>query len=269
MDEKALEKIIESSRYEFLIERKEEINSVLTSLLRYITNGRKEDFEVIYKFFHILKGASGILNENQLSEIALNMQEILDEKESESFLDDQTIIILVKNLGEVLNLINQSLEKHGDKNISLAELQNNDLENSKEGQTKPHMEGEKKRDLKQKKILVVDDVALIVNLIKTRLSYLGYEIEHAKDGEEALEKISLFKPDLVLLDIMLPKLTGIEVLKRMKQKESLKGTKVIMLSAKSKDKDVLDSIRIGANDFITKPFSLEVLEEKIKLILQN
>ena len=121
----------------------------------------------------------------------------------------------------------------------------------------------------RRKILIVDDVVLIANLIKTRLANLDYEIEFAKDGDEALEKIGSFKPDLVLLDIMLPKVSGIDVLKQIKADESLEYVKIIMLSAKSKDKDIIECIRLGADDFMTKPFSLEVLEEKIKALLRN
>lgn len=98
---------------------------------------------------------------------------------------------------------------------------------------------------------------------------MDYEIEFAKDGDEALEKIASFKPDLVLLDIMLPKVSGIDVLKQIKADESLEYVKIIMLSAKSKDKDIIECIRLGADDFMTKPFSLEVLEEKIKALLRN
>ncbi|MCC5912253.1 MAG: response regulator [Clostridiaceae bacterium] len=120
---------------------------------------------------------------------------------------------------------------------------------------------------RQKRILVVDDVTLIANLIKTRLAYLEYDIEHAKDGEEALRKIKTFQPDVVLLDIMLPKIIGTEVLKRIKEDPSLKKLKIIMMSAKNKEKDIVQSFQLGANDYITKPFSLEVLEEKIKKVL--
>ncbi len=79
----------------------------------------------------------------------------------------------------------------------------------------------------------------------------------------------MFKPNLILLDIMLPKLSGVEVLKRIKEDKSNQYIKIIILSAKSKDKDILECIRLGADDFMTKPFSLEVLEEKIKALLRN
>ncbi len=126
----------------------------------------------------------------------------------------------------------------------------------------PEKKGKSKR-----KILIVDDARLIANLIKTRLAYLNYEIAHALDGEEALRMVGEFKPDLVLLDIMLPKVTGTEVLKSLKGDPEYKHLKIIMISAKNKEKDILSNIRLGADDFITKPFSLEVLEEKIKKLL--
>ena len=68
---------------------------------------------------------------------------------------------------------------------------------------------------------------------------------------------------------MLPKLSGVEVLKRIKEDKSNQYIKIIILSAKTKDKDILECIRLGADDFMTKPFSLEVLEEKIKALLRN
>ena len=118
-----------------------------------------------------------------------------------------------------------------------------------------------------RKILIVDDARLIANLIKTRLSYLNYEIAHALDGEEALGMVEDFKPDLILLDIMLPKITGTEVLKKLKGDPKYKELKIIMISAKNKERDILNNIRLGADEFITKPFSLELLEEKIKKLI--
>lgn len=118
--------------------------------------------------------------------------------------------------------------------------------------------------LKSKRILVVDDSPFILELIRNRLTHLGYELDYAEDGEEALEKIKSFQPELILLDLMLPKLNGLEVIKRMN--EEIQGEKppIIVVSAKSKEKDIVSSFSLGAKDFITKPFSLEVMEEKIK-----
>lgn len=157
-----------------------------------------------------------------------------------------------------------------DPNVSMRELvekADEALYRAKEKGRNQTIYAPNKKEQRKRKILIVDDTLLIANLIKTRLAYLNYEIAHAQDGEEALEMIRKFPPDLVLLDIMLPKLTGTEVLKRLKGDPDYRDLKIIMISAKNKEKDILSNIRLGANDFITKPFSLEILEEKIKKLL--
>lgn len=111
-----------------------------------------------------------------------------------------------------------------------------------------------------KKILVVDDSIFMVNLIKTRLEHLGYEVKSASDGEEALHSIKAFEPDLMLLDLMLPKISGMEVLRRVSE-DSLN---VIVVSSKNREHDKFSSLQLGAKAFVTKPFELEDLEEKIK-----
>lgn len=119
------------------------------------------------------------------------------------------------------------------------------------------------------RILVVDDEVFLANIIKTRLNYLGYKVTHAKDGFEALEQLDKQTFDLMLLDIMLPKINGIEVLKRTRSQEIHEDVKIIMLSAKQKSTAMLETLKLGADDFIEKPFSIEVLEQKIKKMLRN
>lgn len=119
------------------------------------------------------------------------------------------------------------------------------------------------------KILVVDDEILLANIIKTRLGYLGYEVDYVKDGQEALNKLRQNHYDLVLLDIMLPKVTGIEVLKTFKNGNFHSEPKIVMISGKQSESAVMESLRLGADDFFKKPLSLEVLEHKIKKILTS
>lgn len=119
------------------------------------------------------------------------------------------------------------------------------------------------------KILVVDDETLLANIIRTRLGYLGYEVDYAKDGQEALVKLAQDVYDLILLDIMLPKVTGIEVLKTFKNRNNDSDSKIIMISGKHSEAAVLESLKLGADDFFKKPFSLDVLEHKIKKILTS
>ncbi|SDC41752.1 diguanylate cyclase (GGDEF) domain-containing protein [Pelagirhabdus alkalitolerans] len=120
-----------------------------------------------------------------------------------------------------------------------------------------------------KKILVVDDELLLANIIKTRLNYLGYVVDYARDGQEALSKISEKTYDLMLLDIMLPKMTGIEVLKKIEKFCQKDNLKIIMLSGKRSESTMIESLKLGADDYLEKPFSLDLLEHKIKKILVN
>lgn len=262
MDKGILEQLLESSRHQFLKDRKKDLYNVLKSLAYFSFSPEKNDFEVVYNFFHILKGAGG-LNLNRLSDIGSEAQELLYEVEEENNISDNTLVKLIKLIGEVIKIIDERLGSYEDDVEQLSEEKKNEeiiisrLSNNNQSYNA------------RKRILIVDDVILISNLIKTRISNLDYEIEVAKDGEEALEKIALFKPNLILLDIMLPKLSGVEVLKRIKEDKSNQYIKIIILSAKTKDKDILECIRLGADDFMTKPFSLEVLEEKIKALLRN
>ena len=262
MDKGILEQLLESSRHQFLKDRKKDLHNVLKSLAYFSFSPEKNDFEVVYNFFHILKGAAG-LNLNRLSDIGSEAQELLYEVEEENNISDNTLVKLIKLIGEVIKIIDERLGSYEDDVEQLSEEKKNEeiiisrLSNNNQSYNA------------RKRILIVDDVILISNLIKTRISNLDYEIEVAKDGEEALEKIALFKPNLILLDIMLPKLSGVEVLKRIKEDKSNQYIKIIILSAKTKDKDILECIRLGADDFMTKPFSLEVLEEKIKALLRN
>jgi len=107
----------------------------------------------------------------------------------------------------------------------------------------------------------------LTNIIKTRLGYLGYDVDYAKDGQEALDKLGQQEYDLVLLDIMLPKVTGIEVLKRIRTVSLNVNPKIIMISGKRSESTVMESLKLGADDYFEKPFSLDVLEHKIKKIL--
>lgn len=110
------------------------------------------------------------------------------------------------------------------------------------------------------KILIVDDDPFNLDLLEQELTDQGYAIERANDGEEALEKVESFLPDVILLDYMMPKMNGIEVVKRLKQNESTKGIPVILLTAKGSLEDKVRGLDAGADDYVVKPFdSFELL----------
>lgn len=118
-------------------------------------------------------------------------------------------------------------------------------------------------------ILVVEDEESIRTLITLNLQAAGYMVEEAKDGTQALEKVKAVKPDLVLLDWMLPGLDGLDVLRSLKADPAFATLPVIMLTAKSEEHDIVLGLEMGATDYITKPFSNKVLIARIRSILRR
>lgn len=112
-----------------------------------------------------------------------------------------------------------------------------------------------------KKILVVDDEKPIADILKFNLEKEGYSVELAYDGQEALEKTQRVNPDLILLDIMLPKIDGFAVCKKIRQNIQ---TPIIMLTAKEEEVDKVLGLELGADDYITKPFGMRELIARIK-----
>ena len=109
------------------------------------------------------------------------------------------------------------------------------------------------------KILVVDDEPTIVRLMEFILARQGHEMLVAVNGEEALEKIQAHKPDLVLLDIMMPRIDGYEVARRVRADGETAHLPIIMLSAKAQEADIRKGMEVGVNEYITKPFSPDQL----------
>ena len=117
-----------------------------------------------------------------------------------------------------------------------------------------------------KKILVVDDEKPISDIIKFNLEKEGYEVVVAFDGEEALEKVESEKPDLLVLDLMLPKIDGLEVAKQVRAKYT---TPIIMATAKNSELDKVLGLELGADDYVTKPFSNRELVARVKANLRR
>ncbi len=117
------------------------------------------------------------------------------------------------------------------------------------------------------KILVVDDEIYIVHILDFSLGIEGYEVMTALDGEQALAKVAQDRPDLIVLDIMMPKLDGYETCKALKQNPATHDIPVILLSAKGRNVDQKVGFEVGADDYITKPFSPRKLVERINAIL--
>ncbi|MFN8391583.1 MAG: response regulator transcription factor [Bdellovibrionota bacterium] len=118
--------------------------------------------------------------------------------------------------------------------------------------------------MSEKVVLVVEDDADILELIRYNLSKEGLTVETVMTGEQGLEKAKLLRPDLVLLDIMLPGMDGLEVCRALKQDSGTRQIPVIMLTAKGEESDVVRGLELGADDYITKPFSPKILAARVR-----
>jgi DNA-binding response OmpR family regulator len=119
----------------------------------------------------------------------------------------------------------------------------------------------------KKKILVVEDEESILRLQTILLTLKGYEVEGVMDGQAALESVAAMKPDLVLLDIMLPKIDGFEVCRQLKANDETRHIPVIMLTAKKSKEDLLMGEQVGADGYITKPYKSAMVIETIQRFL--
>lgn len=122
------------------------------------------------------------------------------------------------------------------------------------------------------RILIVDDEPINLEFFDVMLSKLGFTVEKAGDGEAALEKLRAVSPDLVLLDNLMPKLTGWEVTRRLKQDKAYRrwrDTPIIMFTAMSDVKDRIDGLEMGVDDYITKPFNFSEVLARIRAVLRN
>ena len=120
------------------------------------------------------------------------------------------------------------------------------------------------------RVLVVDDEEHITELVSMGLGYNGFDVERVATGRAALDSVDKRRPDLIVLDVMLPDLDGFEVTRRLRQNEGA-GTRVpiIFLTAKDTTADKIQGLRLGSDDYVTKPFSIEELIERVKAVLRR
>ena len=120
----------------------------------------------------------------------------------------------------------------------------------------------------RKRILIADDEPDIITLLVSILKSEDYDVITASDGAEALMAIKISHPDVVILDIMMPKLDGMQVLQKVREDTEISSIPVIMLTAKASDKDILSGYKYGANYYIPKPFEISDILEGVRMVLK-
>ena len=118
-------------------------------------------------------------------------------------------------------------------------------------------------------VLVVDDEEDILELVRYNLSRNGFEVEGVGSGEEALQAVDRRRPDLVVLDLMLPGVDGLEVCRQLRQREATEDLPVVMLTARGEEAEIVAGLELGADDYVAKPFSPRVLIARIKAVLRR
>src|SRR5580698_8737097 len=118
-------------------------------------------------------------------------------------------------------------------------------------------------------VLVVEDEAALATMLRYNLEKQGYRVEEAADGQEALTRIAETQPDLVLLDWMLPQMSGLEVCRQIRRRSATRDLPVIMVTARTEDQDAVRGLNTGADDYITKPFNMEALLARMRALLRR
>ena len=121
----------------------------------------------------------------------------------------------------------------------------------------------------QHKILIADDEPNILISLEYLMQREGFAVSVARDGQEALDAILRDPPDLVLLDVMMPRKTGLEVCQAVRADPGLKGVRILMLTAKGRETDVAKGLALGADAYVTKPFSTKDLVARVRALLQE
>ena len=116
------------------------------------------------------------------------------------------------------------------------------------------------------KVLICEDDEMVLKMVEFKLQKEGYDVYLANDGKEAIEKIQSVKPDIIITDIMMPYLTGLEIVHKVRKEMGIK-TPIIIVSSIGLEKTVLEAFQLGADDFITKPFSPSELSVRVKKLL--
>jgi len=124
-------------------------------------------------------------------------------------------------------------------------------------------------DSMAKKVLIADDEPNIVTSLEFLLEHNGYDVRVARDGQEVLDQLPEYQPDLILLDVMMPVRNGFEICQTIRANPEWRGMKIVMLTAKGRDIEATKGLALGADAYVTKPFSTKDLVERVRELLED
>ena len=246
-----INKIIESAQKVFINDLKKRVSKISTIVFNSSNKISPEDVYEIRKFFHTIAGTASTLGFNYLANLGKKGEskfEIL--AENEPVTDADTIKFLLKCISDVIRELND-MEPVNSSDV--AQNDNMDYTNLQE----------------RGKILIIDDDIAILKLLEGALAKEGYTVYICDDSLSAMDIITGTSPDMVLLDIMMPKCDGYEILDKIKSDTDLSDIQVIFISAKDNVEDRIKGMQAGIDDYIAKPFSIRETILRIEMIFRR
>jgi len=227
------------------------------------SNVQKKIFDELKLTLHKISGSSGIYGYNQIGHIARKAEEALLKTENDNTgVDERLMISLNENAAEMEALLKEAFNSE---NVQSFEIK---IDPDKhEGSTAPLALYEDESERKPAKILIVDDDEMIQELVERNLTRAGYTVKTASDGKGALEEVFRFSPDMVILDIMLPDIDGLDLLKIIRQRPGGSILPIMFLTAKTDLNDRIHGLSVGGDDYITKPFFPEELVARVGALI--
>jgi diguanylate cyclase (GGDEF)-like protein len=224
---------------------------------------QKKIFEELKLTFHKISGSSGIYGYDRIGQIARNAEETLvNAEENRSEIDEAIMASLVDATKEMEALLNEAMESV---DVQSFELKADSVRSqTRQGQGAVF---DDESTMKPARILVVDDDEMIQELVERNLTRAGYTVKTASDGKGALEEVFRFTPDMVILDIMLPDIDGLDLLKILRQKPGGSILPIMFLTAKTDLNDRIHGLSVGGDDYITKPFYPEELVARVGALI--
>lgn len=226
----------------------DEIEEILSSSKGHCTTA---DTERIMRFFHSINGTAATLELNHLSSIGkeceIKLKNIIEREQSLNGTVLEDVYVALNNINKI---VNNMVDKN---NTDTTITESNEYSNMPD----------------RGKILLVDDDITILKLLENAFTMEGFKVYICDDSESAMDTIAVARPDIIILDIMMPKLSGYELLEKIKAKPEYSDTYVIFLSAKSDIDDKIKGIKAGADDYIIKPFTIGEIIIRVEMIMRR
>jgi CheY-like chemotaxis protein len=274
-----LEQLMQESKLMFLNEERERLSKIMITLLKYRLYKREDEGLELERFFHSLNGTGSTLQFEKLSSIGKEYEEYLNTVNKSKGLSERFFLRLLDGLAQVHVSLEELFQQNNieikvnekQESLNLSTTVKENVLNLDNNSRNDHLKESRLKDegSSKKSILLVDDVSVIVHLMETHLSSMNYDVITAKDGEEGIRKCKALKPDLMLVDLMLPKVDGFEVCRRIKSDPETKDIKIIVVSSKNRKEDVLRGFDVGIDDYMTKPFSMLELKQRVEKLLRD